>query len=50
MRLAQGDVWWQVLSGLVGGLFLFGLVAGSVRAFVRGFREGPERRGEEPRS
>ena len=42
IRLIRGDAWWVTVASVVGGVFLIGVVIGSLREFVRGLRQqGP---------
>jgi len=37
--LVRGSVWWEALASVCGGILMVGLVIGSLRELIRGFRE-----------
>jgi hypothetical protein len=39
IRLLRGDVWWEALASIAGGVLIIGLVLGSLRELLRGFHE-----------
>lgn len=49
IRLYQGNVWWEAVTSVFGGVFLIGVIVGSIRELVRGLVDDRERRAPKER-